>query len=153
MWALIVFGLTGIIFIYLGLITLNGSYKRWYLGPKIFPPQAIVYSVIPFGIAGIEIFVIGIFSPYLGPDTTGWVIAFTVGPILLLGYILAFWRPKWIKPDWVNWLEENYTREELDILVATARRDIQAWEERVSTQEGLEEWAKEVVKKPMGRRK
>ena len=48
-------GIIGIVFIYLGVITLNGSYKQWYLGPKIFPPQALVYASIPFGIAAIEL--------------------------------------------------------------------------------------------------
>jgi hypothetical protein len=112
-----------------------------------------VYGVIPFGIAAIEMCVIVIFSPYLGPDTTGWVMVFIVGPTLVFGYILAFWRSRWIKPSWVNWLEENYTREELVILIAAARWDPKAWEERVSTQAGLEEWAKEVIKRPKDRRK
>lgn len=146
-------GIVGIVFIFLGVITLNGSYKRWYLGPQIFPPQAIVYATIPLGLVAIELCVVLIFGPYLEPDIAAGIALFTVGPTLIFGYILAFWHPKWIKPYWVNWLEENYTREELAILIATARRDPEAWEARVSTQEGLEAWAEEVIKRPKGRRK
>ncbi len=145
--AVFITGLTGIIFVYLGIITLNGSYKKWYLGPRIFPPQALVYASIPFGVAAIELCLIVIFTSSLNPDTTGWIITIIVAPTTIFGFILAAWRPKWIKPHWVQWLEENYD-DKIYILIADARSNPIAWETRVSTQIGLEEWAEEVVGKP-----
>lgn len=140
-------GIIGFVFTYLGIITLNGSYKTWYLGPRIFPPQAIVYGTIPIGIASFEISVISIFVPLLGPDIPSMLVTLLVLPTTLAGLVLAFWRPRWIKPRWVNWLEENYN-DRIDILIEDARKNIESWKARVATQEGLEAWAREVAGEP-----
>ncbi len=145
--AVFIAGVIGITFLYLGVITLNGSYKVWYLGPKIFPPQAIVYGTIPVGIAFLEISVLSIFAPLLGPDIAGWMVGLLVLPVLLIAIVLAIWRPKWIKPKWVNWLETNYSNK-IDILLEDARKDPEAWKKQVATQEGLEAWAREVAGEP-----
>jgi hypothetical protein len=141
--------LAGLVLIYFGIIVRIGAFKRWYLGPRIFPPQAIVYGAIPFGIAAIELCVIVVFTPYPNPnpDATGWAVALTAGLTSLFGFVLAAWRPKWIKPHWVRWLEENYSHK-LHSLIAAARRDPKSWEKRVATQKGLEEWAREVAGEP-----
>jgi hypothetical protein len=144
---ILITGLGGIVLVHLGIRVLTGTFKRWYLGPRIFPPQAVVYGSIPFGIAAIELCIIATFVHFPDPDTTGWVMALTVGPTALFGYILAVWRPKWIKPHWVRWLEGNYSHK-LHSLIAAARQDPKSWEKRVATQEGLEEWAREVAGEP-----
>jgi len=147
MIAVLINGIIGLVFIYLGFITLNGSYKIWYLGPQIFPPQAVVYGTIPTGIAFLEISMILILAPLLGPDITGWMVGLLVLPVLVIAFVLAIWRPKWIKPKWVNWLEENYS-DKIDILIKDARKNPESWKVRVATQEGLEVWAREVAGEP-----
>ncbi len=145
-------GLWGIALIYFGIAILVGDFKRWYLGPRIFPPQAIVYGSVLFGLAAIELCVIVALASYLDPDTTGWVVALTAGLTALSGFVLAIWQPRWIKPHWVRWLEENYW-DRIHILIADARRNPRHWEERVATQEGLEEWALQVAGEPRHRHK
>ncbi len=147
MIGVIFFGIVGSILIYLGMITLNGTYKKWYLGPHIFPPQAIVYGAIPFGISGIGLCLAGIISIFLDFNAVICIVGIFVFPSTIFGFILAAWRPKWIKPHWVRWLEEYYG-DKIYILIADAQNNPAVWEVRVSTQAGLEEWAEEVAGKP-----
>ncbi|MCB9421334.1 MAG: hypothetical protein H6667_16140 [Ardenticatenaceae bacterium] len=72
------FGLAGLGLIYIGVLTLNGTYKKWYLGPRIFPPQAIVYGAIPFGAACVELSIILMLTSLLGPDIAGIIMAFPI---------------------------------------------------------------------------
>lgn len=143
----LIFGLSGLGFIYAGIRILEGKYKIWYLGPRIFPPQAIIYGLIPFGFAGLELCIITLLPYHLSPDVIGAIITLLVLPTTLLGFILAVWRPRWVRPRWVRWLEDNYG-DRIHTLIVAARKDSQAWEERVATQEGLEEWAREVAGEP-----
>lgn len=147
-----IFGILGCILIYNGLAIKQGTLKRWYLGSKIFPPQALAYILMPLGLIGVEIFVMGLLSSLFTPDTNGWILGFIVIPTVVISYILAFWRPRWIKPEWVNWLEDNYS-DQLHILIENARQNPWAWEKRVSTQEGLEAWAKSVAGDPQPKMK
>lgn len=142
-------GLAGFALVYFGILMRVGAFKRWYLGPRIFPPQAITYGAIPFGVAAIELCVVIVLTPHPNPnpDAIGWVVALTAGLTSLFGFVLAIWRPRWIKPYWVRWLEDNYG-DRIHILIAAARRDPKAWEKRVATQQGLEEWAREVAGEP-----
>ena len=57
------------------------------------------------------------------------------------------WRPRWIRPQWVKWVEDNHRWLEIQWLIADARKDPQGWGNRVSTQQGLEGWAREVLNK------
>ncbi len=145
--AILITGLIGAVLIYLGAITLDGSFKKWYLGPRTFPPQAIVYATIPTGLGFIEICIILALSPIMDFDTAQKMITLLVGPTFALGFVFAIWQPNWIKPYWVRWLEGNY-KQEIYGLIAAAREDAEAWERRVATQAGLEEWAKEVAGEP-----
>ena len=147
------FGLIiGTIFLILGTLMHSGAYKTWYLGPHIFPPQAVVYATIPVGIAFVILAIMVLFAPNFDPDTNGFMVTFCVLPIILFGFILAIWRPRWIKPRWVNWLEDNYS-DQLHILIENARQNPRAWEKQVSTQEGLEAWAKSVAGDPQPKTK
>ena len=147
MFAIFFLGIVGCVLIYLGVITLNGTYKKWYLGPRVFPSQAYAYMGIPLGIVALEMCIIGLLSPLFNPDTIGWLMGATILPTLVISYILGIWRPKWITPDWVWWLEENYSHN-IYQLIAEAKKDPELWGQRVSTQKGLEDWAREVAGEP-----
>ena len=62
MFIVVVTAVIGSAFIYLGIVVLNGTYKKWYLGPRIFPPQAIVYATIPIGVGFLELTIILLLS-------------------------------------------------------------------------------------------
>lgn len=76
------------------------------------------------------------------------ILAFYVGiPLILFSVILTMWQPRWLKPKWLRWLE-TYDRSILPLLREEARKDgWPSWNERVKTQEGLEEWVAEVRRK------
>lgn len=71
-----------------------------------------------------------------------------VFPVGFLSVLIVVFQPKWFKPAWVRWLEENHG-DILEILIEEARKtpDWRDWGKRVSTQEGLEEWVEEVKRK------
>lgn len=83
---------------------------------------------------------------------TGFIIAnrllmmiglFGVTPFAL---VFLFWKPRWLKPDWLLWLEDTYDQHMLDFMFQQARLD-KTWSQKVATQEGLEVWAKEMEQK------
>ena len=74
--------------------------------------------------------------------TLGMIGLFGVMPFAL---VFAIWKPRWLKPDWLIWLEDKYGTNIVEYLLEQARND-KTWEQRVSTQEGLEAWAKEKTK-------
>jgi hypothetical protein len=61
------------------------------------------------------------------------------------GLLFAIWKPRWLKPNWLVWLEDKYDANTVEFLLEQARND-KSWEQRVSTQEGLEAWAEEKTK-------
>jgi len=63
---------------------------------------------------------------------------------LLLAIVFLTWKPDWLKPDWLLWLEANYDAATLRFMYYQARNDEAAWVERAETQAGLEAWAKEM---------
>jgi hypothetical protein len=140
-------GLFGFLVLSGGIAHLTGRFKRWFTGPRIYPPQAILYGSIPLGVASIVLSAAVGLSQRLGPRATETMVLWGALPLTLLGFVLAIWRPRWTKPKWILWLEENYG-DRIHILWGAARRDPNAWARRVATQEGLEEWAREVAGEP-----
>lgn len=63
-------------------------------------------------------------------------------PLFVVGLILAAWNPWWLRPRWLVYLEEEYGSVMWHLL-EEATKDARAWEKRVRTQAGLEEWAEE----------
>ena len=63
-----------------------------------------------------------------------------------LGIVLAIWRPWWLKPKWLRWLEKEHG-DIIGILWEEVRKEGHAWERRVRTQEQLEQWVEEVQRK------
>lgn len=57
------------------------------------------------------------------------------------------WKPRWLKPAWLLWLEEKYNERMLNFMFDQARKEGRTWSKRVATQEGLEGWAEEIVQK------
>lgn len=132
----------GLFFILLGGSIRLGYLKKWYLGPDdpIFYPKPGVYGFIPLGLACI-ILALGLVFQGL----ENWLVLGVPMFLCLIAIFLVGLQPRWIKPQWVRWLEEE-NDDILDRLIQEAcwTKD---WEKRIATQEGLETWVAEVREK------
>lgn len=142
----IVFGLviTGIILIAIGVWTRLGKNRGWYLIPNY-------YVLLPKGghyatpIIGSMLIATGISLLMPRPELVRMMLAYTVFPLMIMSLLVVVFQPKWFKPRWVRWLEENHG-DILDLLIHEARKtpNWREWSRRISTQEGLESWVEEV---------
>ena len=141
---LIAFGLIVVAF---GIWTRLGKNRAWYLVPNYYVllPKSGHYAL---PVAGLMLILLGIsllFPHSEFGDNIMWWGAF---PLMVIVFLIVVFEPKWFKPQWIQWLEENH-RDILELLIEEARKtsNWKDWAERVSTQEGLEEWVSEVREK------
>lgn len=144
--ACIIFGLilVGIILIIQGIWTRLGKNRAWYLIPNYYVllPKGGHYAL---SLGGLMLVALGISLLMPNPELARMMFAYTVFPLLIMIILIVVFQPKWFKPQWVRWLEDNHEGI-LDILVEEGR-NTPNWGERVSTQEGLEAWVTEVREK------
>jgi hypothetical protein len=124
-----------------------GWVKSWYILDPL-PGRlgaGLVYAFLPFGLA-FAMLLLGVVFP--GADPTKWSIWLDLFLVLGgIGVLFLIWRPSWVKPPWVRWLEREYGYG-LHILLQEARATGRwRWEARVRTRLGLEDWAWEVLEK------
>ena len=91
----------------------------------------------------------GLFVVIVGPGVPDVRIGRVIGiatsfSMMLSALVLMIWKPRWLKPQWLLWLEDNYPYL-IDTLLEEARKEGKAWEAKVRTQENLEEWAKQTA--------
>jgi len=129
-----------------GLRTRLGKNRAWYLVRNYYVllPKGGHYA-LPIG--GLMIILVGV-SLLIPPELGRKILLFGAFPVGFLSVLIVVFQPKWFKPAWVRWLEENHG-DILEILIEEARKtpDWRDWGKRVSTQEGLEEWVEEVKRK------
>jgi hypothetical protein len=81
------------------------------------------------------------------PLELGWlsIVLLLLGlGIAFLGLLFALFQVSFMKPDWLRWLDQEHG-EIMDVLRREAKGvGYKSWEQRVSTQAGLEEWVAEV---------
>jgi hypothetical protein len=129
----------------------QGVDKRWFVsqtkplvsrGIYFALPSAIIAMV--FGFIGMFLVALDPHNPESGIETYLMVTAL---PILLSGYIFAWFEPDWMSPDWFRWLKQEHG----DILNLLEREadelGREKWFPMVETQEGLETWVAEVRRK------
>lgn len=121
-----------------------GKIKNWWLtqfNPVV--PEAGAYISIPIGIILI---IWGLAALSNDVDLWGTVLDYT-GILFIVAIIIIIWRPRWLLPRWLRWLEDNHN----DILPLLKREaqiiGSREWGKRIETQEGLEEWVAEVRRK------
>jgi hypothetical protein len=119
-----------------------GYGRRWYLGPDdpIFYPKPGVYGSVPLGLSFWCILLVLVLPEPWQTFATWAAFSFAGLCILLVGL-----QPRWVKPQWVRWLEEE-NDDILDRLIQEARWT-KDWEKRIAIQEGLEAWVAEVREK------
>jgi hypothetical protein len=77
------------------------------------------------------------------------LIIFTgLGGGVIVGFVFIAWKPQWMKPDWLLWLEEHYDQSTIRFMFAQVRRDRSHFKKvRSCTQEELYAWAEEMSHK------
>jgi hypothetical protein len=81
---------------------------------------------------------IGISLLMPNPATARLFSIFGVFPLVVIIFAIIVWAPKWLKPEWEQWLEATHG-DILELLIREARQT-SGWASMVSTQEGLEDW-------------
>jgi hypothetical protein len=124
----------------------RGEDKGTFIRPAtpIYPKDG-VYAAIPMGVGFLVMasgWIISFFHFDLGRQIGMWSMFIAI-PLAL---ILMAWRPNWLKPDWLLWLEENYDQSTIDFMFEQARQE-KRWSQKVDTQTGLEAWAREMEQK------
>ena len=86
-----------------------GKMKTAFLPLPINPEIPIdwVYGLWPVGLGGL---------------LTGFGIIIESRALILVGlfgmlpivFVFMFWKPRWLKPDWLLWLEESYDQSTID---------------------------------------
>ena len=143
------FAIFGLVIIVLGVGARLGYFKTLYLikGIPGLYPSGYIYAFLPIGI-GAFLFMIALLLPdrELGSDLTG-LGSFV---IIILSIILMTWKPSWLRPKWLKWLEFNYAHV-LELMLDEARNTWN-WNTEPKTQAELEQWADDVAKKHGWRR-
>lgn len=143
---LVFLGVLGLIFLTAGLWLRHGGFKAFFLvkGIPVLMPRAVQNMFIPFG---ITLIVWEIATSDLFPTTEmrGIIFDYIGVPLLITTLILGVWNPRWLRPQWLNYLEDEYGSVMWKLL-DEARKDVPTWSHRVRTQAGLEEWAEETRK-------
>lgn len=137
--------LVGFFLIGLGLLGRAGGIKHMYM--LTFNPERpvdIIYAAIPLGIGSILVS-IAIFTRGAPISRILVIIAFTGG--IIISFVLMAWKPRWLKPDWLQWLELNFDERTREFMVKQARKEGRAWHKRVAKEEGFRIWAEEMAQK------
>ncbi len=145
----LVFILLGLYLIIYGIRMRIGYYKTWYMKPWARATSNI-YMAIPGGTAAFLFGFTGVLTllfPGEAIFVVNRIILGSCAVILIVGMLLPFVWPGWMKPAWLKWLEKEHG----DIL-PILRNEANAmgypdWEHKVSTQAGLEAWVAEVRRK------
>jgi len=142
----ILFLCVGVCFIILGLSPYLGEKSWWYQKSTPIVPTGIVFGSFP---AALVFFMMAyIFYDYGLSEKQLDILTLYIGiPLILLSVFLASWQPRFMKPKWLRWLEDNHEGilpllQEEAFKSEKERRN--SWSHRVKTQEGLEEWVEEV---------
>jgi hypothetical protein len=99
---------------------------------------------IPLGLSFIAAEIIT--SDLIPSKTPGGVEFWIVMAMFVASMVLGVWNPRWLRPRWLVYLEEEYGTV-MWRLLDEARKNPREWERQVRTQEGLEQWAEETRKK------
>jgi hypothetical protein len=128
----------GIFFVLFGITVRMGYWKKLY-----WQSRGGIFGYIPLGLLFIW------YSYYDALEawfSNAMVIYYAVfGLLILLAVFLSVKAPKWVKPDWIVWVEKH--PEKIRRYMADEAKDNAEWENRVVSQESVDEWAKKLAAK------
>jgi hypothetical protein len=146
--ALIVTGCMGSIGLFgliAGILAHLGIYKSLYAMKSYpaFAPNALAYILIP---GSVLCFMFALIPFLPSVEIRRNFLAYVIFPYQVFLIVLATWRPEWLKPKWLRWLEREHG-DIIELLWKDVREDRWNWESRVRTQAELEAWVAEVRKR------
>ncbi len=77
---------------------------------------------------------------------TPWIIPvrILIGIFFFTGLFMWLFEPRFAKPDWINWLEDNHYEIIQELRYEVLRMDVRNWDQKIKTQADLELWVEEV---------
>jgi hypothetical protein len=130
-----------------GLAARFGYLKRMFITkgiPGIYP-RSTVYALMPLGIFFIAFFPLFLWAGENALDRAPSAIVFFGLAILVV--VSLVWQPRWLKPAWLRWLEDNYGHVRVGMFEEARQMGARNWEAQVATQADLERWADSVARK------
>ncbi|UCF62182.1 MAG: hypothetical protein JSV37_05675 [Anaerolineaceae bacterium] len=131
--------LMGIGFALMGLGARVGAWKKWYWGTR-----GGAYAYLPIGMMFILFTYNAYFQESLGPYYFLYWVA-----IILVALLILWWAarpPAFVKPRWVRWVEK-YPPHVIKAMAAEVEEG-EAWEENITSEDAVDQWAKRVKGKP-----
>ncbi len=99
------------------------------------------YAPIPFGLC--MLFGATAFAPFV-PDSWRLLLFFAGGAVAFFGiFILG----RFLKPSWLRWLEREHGKIIPLLCNEIQEMGYQNWDQRINTQQDLEQWVEEVRRK------
>ncbi len=129
------------------LLIRSGIFKSWFI-LKTLPgllSARMFFAAFPIGVGFIGLSILPALPGY-NPDTFPFtlLLAITIWGGPLIGFWFMYRPPKWLKPHWLQWLEQQYGYC-LPILIEEAQKmNRWAWEAQVRTRSGMQTWVDEV---------
>jgi hypothetical protein len=138
----IAFFIAGFGFLASAIFAKRGRIKHMFI-LKINPARPVdgIYATIPLGISCI---LLSIAWFTYGTPSSVYLARFAIIGGIVFSFVFMAWKPRWLKPDWLLWLEEHYDMPTRAFMFEQARHE-GTWSQRISTQKGLETWAEEMA--------
>lgn len=139
--------LAGLLLFGFGLAIRLGHFKRMLIKKKTagLDSRHAGYALMPAGLFLVSIYPIFLWK---GEQATQELPSLIILVLLFfLPVITLLWQPRWLKPNWFQWLETNYGHVLEKMFTIARRMGPSTWETQVKTQADLERWADKIAQK------
>lgn len=115
-----------------------GNYRRWYV-VRFIPPFSWSRAVYFWPASAFFIFLPLLVFSSLDDETVMIASAFIGFAGFIIALIIAIWTPRWLKPSWQRYLEDNYSQTEIRSFIPIWREmDKQEWSAYLDNEEGID---------------
>ncbi len=130
-----------------GLAARLGYLKRMFItkGMSGVYPRNTIYAMMPSGIFFLSFPLIFLWAGEDAIDKMPSAAVFF--GLMLLIVVSLVWQPRWLKPAWLQWLEDNYGHVMEEMFEEARQMGRDNWEAQVETEADLEHWADSVAQK------
>jgi hypothetical protein len=137
--------LTGLLLFGVGLLARLGYLKRMFIQKKVTGifSRNTPYALMPAGLFLLSFYPISLWKgerPTEDLDALIILVVLFVSPLVFL-----IWQPRWLKPAWLQWLEENHGSRLEKIFAAARKIGPREWEAQVKTQDDLQRWVNRIA--------
>lgn len=136
----------GLLLFGVGLLARLGYLKRMFIQKKATGVYSrnTGYALMPAGLFLLSFYPIFLWKGERATkDLASLIIIVT---LFVLPLVCLVWQPRWLKPAWLQWLEDNYGPGLEKMFAAARKMGPGQWEAQVKTQDDLERWADSVAR-------